>query len=118
MEGSRRVAIDGKKITKIEQMTFYRLAPLDTWAIFVEEDYIHLGQRMLSIFGKEMVEIDREAVTKAPVIFSVPQGKWVETINSQIIPTAQAMLLILPEDMRAAMNAQMHQLGIPFSIVS
>lgn len=77
---NKRFELDAKKITSISCKTFYRLAPLDTWAIFVEKDAVHLGQRMLNVFGQEMIEIDKDSVTKPPIIFPVNPQHWAEAI--------------------------------------
>ena len=43
LEGTKRVEVDLKRFTKIESPTFYRVAPLDTWAIFVQDDNVPLA---------------------------------------------------------------------------
>jgi len=39
---------------------------------------------MLDIMGAEMIEIDKESVTKAPIIFPVHPNYWSETIREKI----------------------------------
>jgi hypothetical protein len=94
------------------------LAPLDTWAIFVEKDAVHLGQRMVKILGQEMMEIDKNSVTKAPVIFTVQPTEWTSTLKDKVISTAQAIIFIIPAEMKALLQVSIHELQIPYAIVS
>ena len=43
VQNAARFEVDLKKITQVKQDTFYRLAPLDTWDIFVQSDQIPIG---------------------------------------------------------------------------
>ena len=51
----------------------YRIAPVDTWAIFVERDQDFLAQKMLENFGQQIIKIEgfMNSITKAPKIFRV-----------------------------------------------
>jgi hypothetical protein len=51
----------------------YRLAPLSTWGIFTDGRDKKIAQRMLEVFGKQMLNIEAgEAKTAAPQIFVLP----------------------------------------------
>ena len=55
--------------------TMHRIAPLDTWAIFVEQDQENLARKMLDSFRRCMQNIESgNSVTKAPKIFTVPRA--------------------------------------------
>ena len=51
----------------------YRIAPLDTWAIFVSQDQEQLAKQLLMAFRRQIVKLEKgDPFTKAPKIFTVP----------------------------------------------
>ena len=51
----------------------YRIAPLDTWAIFVSQDQEQLAKQLLMAFRRQIVKLEKgDPFTKAPKIFAVP----------------------------------------------
>ena len=52
-----------------------RVAPLDTWAIFVSEEQEFLARKLLTAFRRQMIKLENnDPVTKAPKIFPVPMA--------------------------------------------
>ena len=59
--------------TELALSSIYRLAPLSTWGIFTDARDKKIAQRMLEVFGKQMLTIEAgEAKTAAPQIFVLP----------------------------------------------
>lgn len=102
----------------VDQDTFYSIAPVDTWAIFVQSDQIPLGQRMLQIFGTYMKQIDTEQVTKAPKIFHISPQSWTDQIKEKCLSKAQVVILILPDSIKLSIEKLMCQIEVPHILVS
>ena len=73
---------------------------------------------MLNIMGKEMIEIDKEDLTKAPIICPVHPHYWSETIRERIFQKIQAIVFIIPVEIKNMLKKQIHELQIPYAIVS
>lgn len=51
----------------------YRIAPLDTWAIFVSQDQDHLAKQLVHAFRRAIMKLEKgDPFTKPPKIFHVP----------------------------------------------
>lgn len=87
----------------------YRVAPVDTWAVFVQADQEHLAKKLLNAFRRCMAKIDSsDSVTKAPKIFTVPwasgaaglragwQAALIDKVRVHSKMQAQVVLLINP----------------------
>ena len=87
----------------------YRLAPLDTWAIFVSQDQDHLAKKLLQAFRRQIIKLEtKDPMTKAPKVFFVPVASdeaglkqaWRAEITLKVRDMskmkAQAILLINP----------------------
>ena len=72
----QRKSLDLKRETNFTELalsSLYRVAPLSTWGIFTDSRDKKLAQKMLEVFGKQMVTIEAgEAKTSAPQVFVVP----------------------------------------------
>jgi hypothetical protein len=59
---------------------------------------------MLNIFGQQIMDIDKSSVTKAPAIFTVEPREWGTTIKNKIIESAQAVVFIIPVELKTLLH--------------